>query len=250
MQALSEKTASVGDLQNQSGSQTINGCREQPEAPLTGQQSAGFGAPLSEPTTQVSKITEETNDLLPEYDPRDHGIRRIIRNFTPSYVPPRISIPLEHPANSFFLGCQMVHHHHEHGRSVNHTSSTALQRALAAGHLCHLLHHEPRTLPSLHGSVWPTVYPLSSALPCCAPPSAPKLVLGYFPSRPCDSYQHDCIGVCPGVGPRLCDLGMGSLVDRHRAGAWVLFSPYVCDVSASFSPFSALHGQTVQPRCL
>ena len=57
------------------------------QMPLTGQRSADFGAALTESTapTQDDLVKEGAeNDLPPEYDPRDHGIRRIIRNFTPS----------------------------------------------------------------------------------------------------------------------------------------------------------------------
>lgn len=60
---------------------------ERHETPLVEQKSTDFGAAFTESTapTQDDLVKAgEGDDLPPEYDPQDHGVRRIIRNFTPS----------------------------------------------------------------------------------------------------------------------------------------------------------------------
>ena len=61
---------------------------QQHDVPLAAQKSADFGATLTDASISQDdpSVAEEINDLPPAYDPRDHGIRRIIRNFTPSWV--------------------------------------------------------------------------------------------------------------------------------------------------------------------
>jgi hypothetical protein len=60
------------------------------------QDSADFSASISE-ATKGSAETDATKDVPPEYDPHDHGVRRIIRNFTPSHVPPHTVVSTKKP---------------------------------------------------------------------------------------------------------------------------------------------------------
>jgi hypothetical protein len=55
----------------------------------TEQPSTGSGGQASDSTLEPKKdalVNEKRTDVELIYDPDDHGFRRIIRNFTPSYV--------------------------------------------------------------------------------------------------------------------------------------------------------------------
>jgi hypothetical protein len=65
----------------------------------TEQPSTSSGGQASESTLEPEKDTltnEKRTDVEVVYDPDDHGFRRIMRNFTPSYVS-RIDAKSRHP---------------------------------------------------------------------------------------------------------------------------------------------------------
>lgn len=203
------------------------------------QQSVDSDEPISaaKPDHDNSTTSEEPKDFHIEHGKEDRGIRRIIRNFTPSYslilfllFRPKL------PANVFLSRHQVVHYYYEHWRTVNHAPPAAIQRTLASSHLCHFLCHQSCTLPDLHDIVRPKVYPLSAALPCGPPPPPSKFVSGHVSCRPCDADQYDCLGVCAGMGAWFGDFGVGSLVDRHSVGLNYLLSSDVCHVSTPSDP--------------
>ena len=89
-------------------------------------------------SSQAALVDEEKNTAAkPVYDPNDTGIRRIIRNFTPSYVSSAPGYLLN--AEDVLRNKQMVHRHNGYGHSLYPTASITLQQPLARHHICHLL---------------------------------------------------------------------------------------------------------------
>src|SRR5436190_654315 len=62
--------------------------RQRPQARPMDQPSTSSGGQASDSTIRPENTStrqgEEKSAMEPEYDPDDHGLRRIIRNFTPS----------------------------------------------------------------------------------------------------------------------------------------------------------------------
>ncbi|KAJ9612479.1 hypothetical protein H2200_004076 [Cladophialophora chaetospira] len=83
----SNPNTAAGDLRQQDANTRPVEHSEQHGMPLTAQKSADVETAISDAVTAQGDppVAEEKNDLPPEYDPRDHGARRIIRNFTPSW---------------------------------------------------------------------------------------------------------------------------------------------------------------------
>lgn len=65
------------------------GARQESQARLVEQQSTSSKGLVPDKSTnpeQVFVAAEQKQDVVQNYDPDDRGFRRIIRNFTPSYV--------------------------------------------------------------------------------------------------------------------------------------------------------------------
>ena len=180
---------------------------------------------------ESSTKAEGKHDLYPDYDPPDHGFRRIMRNFTPSYVPR--SCPSTHkvPTNSRCV-LQVVHHHHEHWCYLDHAPSITLQRTLATGHLGHLLRHESRSLCPLHRHFGSAVHALPSNFSKSPPTSTSESVLGYIPCGSGNVGQHDRYSLRAGMGSRHGHPGLDLVVDSQCSGTHYVFPPHVRDVGA------------------
>ena len=129
--------------------------------------------PLSMPRKRNQEATAPTNHLVDEY-----GVRRIIRNFTPSYASLRSPVP----QNLFpywlrrSIRDQMVHHH-VHRCRIPCAAPNSLPRALAQHHFIHFF--SCSILSSFSSS------PLS---PSCITPS----IHTYFPLS-CDICTRACL---------------------------------------------------------
>jgi hypothetical protein len=81
---------------------TDTGNRQSSHRPLLDRNSTSSGQEMSNAingTEKEGRNAETQQTVALEYDPEDRGFRRIIRNFTPSYVPPHSiqhAVPTNH----------------------------------------------------------------------------------------------------------------------------------------------------------
>ena len=130
---------------------------------------------------------------------------------------------------------QMVYHHHEYRRVIDHTPPTTLQRTVASDYFSYLLCSQPGPLPLFHSNILSEIHSLSRDISRCTPTPTPELIPSNIPGQPCHHREHDGPGLCSCLGSRNGYAGMGVMVDGQRYGFDDMLPPDLGDVSASAS---------------
>lgn len=155
---------------------------------------------------------EGKQEAATTYDPDDHGFRRIIRDFSPSYAslcPYFFQSGLTRSSRD-----QMVHDHHVDRRHFYHAAPAPIPRPLAQYSLLHFFCNKPCPLSPLHIHLRLALHLVSADVSHCNASPATEPVCCHVSYGICNCNQYDGPSVHASLGPRLGDLRVGAVVDR------------------------------------